>query len=410
MGKLLTGQQLRKIFDHYCPFDGEGNLRPVEERVTLCANNSNNWWQTRAFVQGAAQGDQSPMVIQFSYNANRKIGGAPTAIFIPEGVSYHANPVTTSARIMSDWLAMEVEAWGADFVAASLDHFNVPKFSLTTEYERAATPIEYEDNIDAALAYLRKQGLDTVAAEVGDDTFTAYSNYLRSVEYRNFRADFLDTVSIIQPAWGMIDTEGIPPVLDFIITKDITSGVRTDLNNNDMMLEAELGATGKSGDEIEYEEISDEQLAEFAHLAASFIAYTGAEGIAYDIGMKHSAKSGEKHPTDARKLEVVQRTIIEETGIYAPFAQHGGTGAADVPRSLIGKTNLNTCYLVAGTQARFNYMDEHADKVRAGDKSICGTDIETHIYLQGVYEEVVRRFEGTGSWQLGPELARILPE
>ena len=122
MGKLLTGKQLRSIFDYYCPFDEDGKLRPEDERVTLCANNSNNWWQTRAFVQAAAQGDQSPMVIQFSYNANRKIGGDPGAIFVPEGVSYHANPVTNSAQIMSDWLEMEVDAWGADFVAASLDH------------------------------------------------------------------------------------------------------------------------------------------------------------------------------------------------------------------------------------------------------------------------------------------------
>jgi len=410
MGKLLTGQQLRKIFNHYRPFDEDGNLRPVAERMTLVAANSNNWWETRAFVQAAAQGDQSPIIVQFSYNANRKIGGDPTTVFRPEEVDFWANPVTNGAEIMSRWIDMEAEAWGADFVAASLDHFKVPKFSPTTEYQRAATPIEYEDKIDAALAYLRKQELNTVAAEVDDDTFSAYSNYLRSIEYRNFRADFLDTVSIMQPAWGMIDTEGIPPVLDFIITKDITNGVRIDLNNNDMMLEAELGATGESGDEIGYEDLSDQQLAEFAHLAACFIAYTGAEGIAYDIGMKHSAKIDEKHKTDTRKLETVQRTIIEETGIYAPFAQHGGTGAADVPRSLIGKTNLNTCFLVAGTQARFEYMDEHADKVRAGDKKICGTDVETHVYLQGVYEEVVHRFEGTGSWQIGPELAQILSE
>jgi len=407
MGKLLTGQQLRKIFDHYCPFDEKGNLRSNDERVTLCANNSNNWWETRAFVQAAAQGDQSPMVIQFSYNANRKIGGDPTTIFRPDGVSFYANPVANGASIMADWLAMEADAWGADFVAASLDHFKVPKFSPTAQYERTATPIDYEAKIDDALAYLHKQGLDTVA-EVDDETFAAYSRYLRSVGYRNFRADFLDTVSIMQPAWGMIDTEGIPPVLDFVITKDIANGVRTDLNNNDMMLEAELGATGQSGDEVEYDEMSDEQLAEFAHLAASFIAYTGAEGIAYDIGMKHSAKINEKHKTDTHKLETVQRTIIQETGIYAPFAQHGGTGAADVPRSLIGKTNLNTCYIVAGTQARFQFMDEHADKVRAGDKKICGTDVETHVYLQSVYKEVVHRFEGTGSWQIGPELAQML--
>ncbi len=410
MGKLLTGRQLRSIFDYYCPFDEEGNLRPDAERVTLCANNSNNWWETRAFVQAAAQGDQSPMVIQFSYNANRKIGGDPTAIFVPEGVSYHANPVTNSAQIMSDWLEMEADAWGADFVAASLDHFNVPKFVPGKEYARAATPINYEEKLAAVLSYLRDKGLDSVASEVDDATFAAYANYLCSVDYLAFRADFLDTVRIIEPAWGMIDTEGIPYVLDFVITQDIASGVRFDLNNNDMMFEAELGATGTSGDQIEYEVLSDAALDEFAHLVASFIAYTGAEGIAYDIGMKHGAKSGEKHPTDVRKLEVVQRTTIEETGVYAPFAQHGGTGAADVPRSLIGKTNLNTCYLVAGTQARFAYMDERADLVRAGDKKICGTDIETHVYLQGLYDEVVRRFEGTGSWQIGPQVAAILAQ
>jgi len=265
MGKLLTGRQLRKIFDHYCPFDGDGNLRPAEERVTLVAANSNNWWETRAFVQAAAQGNQSPIIVQFSYNANRKIGGDPTTVFRPDGVSFYANPVTNGASIMANWLAMEVEAWGADFVAASLDHFKVPKFSPTAEYERAATPLDYEAKIDDALEYLRKQGLDAVAAEVDDNISAAYSRYLRSVEYLGFRADFLDTVSIMQPAWGMIDTEGIPPVLDFIITKDITNGVRIDLNNNDMMLEAELGATGESGDEIGYEDLSDEQLAEFAH-------------------------------------------------------------------------------------------------------------------------------------------------
>ncbi len=92
----------------------------------------------------------------------------------------------------------------------------------------------------------------------------------------------------------------------------------------------------------------------------------------------------------------------------APFAQHGGTGAADVPPSLIGKTNLNTCYLVAGTQARFEHMSASAEKVRAGEKKICGTDMETHIYLKGVYEETVRRYEGTGSWQIGPQLAEVL--
>ncbi len=408
MGKLLTGRQLRKIFDYYCPFDEAGTLRPVEERATLVANNSNNWWETRAFVQAAAQGDQSPVIVQFSYNSNTKVGGDPTTIFVPDGVSYYANPVINGAKAMADWIEMEADAWGADFVAISLDHFKVPKFAADADYEQAATPVNYEEKIEAAISYLRSKGLDKFAAEVDNTLFAAYSSYLRSVEYQCFRADFLDTVRTMHPAWGMIDTEGIAPVLDFIITQDITLGVRTDLNNNDMMLEAELGATGTSGDEVEYEAMSGAELDEFAHLAAAFVGYTGAEGVAYDIGMKHAAKAGEKHPTDANKLEVVQRTIIEETGVYAPFAQHGGTGAADVPRSLIGKTNLNTCYLVAGTQARFEYMSEHAEKVRAGDKKICGTNVETHIYLKGVYEEVLRRYEGTGSWQIGPQLAEVL--
>ncbi len=402
MGKLLTGRQLRAIFDHYCPFDEDGNLKPEDQRATLVAANSNNWWETRAFVQAAAQGEQSPIIIQFSHNSNRKIGGDPTGIFVPEGVRYCANSVVNGAKANAAWIAMEAEAWDADFVAVSLDHFKVPKFNASQDYDRRATPVNYEEKIDAAVAYLESKGL---ASMVEEFDVAVYLRYLTSVDYQQFRADFLDTVSVMQPAWGMIDTEGIPPVLDFIITQDIATGVCVDLNNNDMMLEAELGATGTSGDEIEYQPMSDDELAEFANLAAAFVAYTGAEGVAYDIGMKHAAKAGEKHPTDVRKLEVVQRPIIEQTGVYAAYAQHGGTGAADVPRSLVGKTNLNTCFLVAGSQARFEYFDANADKVRAGDKNICGTDVETHVYLQGLYESVVGRYENTGSYQIGPELA-----
>ena len=348
MGKLLAGRQLRAIFDHYCPFDENGNLKPENQRVTLVAANSNNWWETRAFVQAAAQGEQSPIIVQFSHNSNRKIGGDPTGIFVPNGVKYYANPVVNGAQANAEWIAMEAEAWGADFVAVSLDHFKVPKFDASKEYQRRATPVDYAAKVDGAVAYLQQKGL---AQMIEDFDAGAYLGYLNSVDYQQFRADFLDTVSVMQPAWGMIDTEGIPPVLDFIITQDIATGVRVDLANNDMMLEAELGATGTSGDEVEYKQMSDEELAEFANLTAAFIGYTGAEGVAYDIGMKHSAKSGEKHPTDVRKLEVVQHTIIEQTGIYAAYAQHGGTGAADVPRGLIGKTNLNTCFLVARKNA-----------------------------------------------------------
>jgi len=410
MGRLLTGRQLRTIFDHFCPFDQDNNLKSDDRQVTLLAANSNNWWLTRAIVQAAAWGDQSPVIVQFSHNSNRKIGGDPTAIFVPEGLGYHGNPVVNGARANADWIQMEAEAWDADFVAVSLDHFRVPKFKPDADYQRQAAPTNYSEEIDEAVAYLAELGLAEIAGEVDKATCQAYLNYLSSTEYHQFRSDFLDTVQVMSPAWGMIDTEGIAPVLDFVMTRDITRAVRTELANHDMMIEAELGATGTSGDQVEYQKMGEDELEQFARLAAAFIDYTGGEGIAYDIGMKHAAKEAEAFEPDCHKLETVQRTIIEQAGIYAPFAQHGGTGAAAVTRGLVGKTNVSTAFLVEGSQARHEHFSQHAEQVRAGDKNICGTDVETHVYLEAVYNSVIERFLTTGSYQRGPEVAGLLTD
>ncbi len=402
MGSLLKGRELRTIFDAMCPFDEDLNLKPEDERVTLLAANSNNWWETRAFVMLSAVNDQSPIIVQFSHNSNTKVGGRPDKVFTPEGIGYHGNAALYGAKANIDWIASEAETFGADLVAVSLDHFAVPEFDRDKEYKQRACPTGASDKVEQAWSFIEDAGLTDQVEEMTPELACKYEAYLSSEEYQAFVADFMGTVDIMEPAWGMIDTEGIPAVLDFAITRDIADAVRMGLGNTDMMLEAELGATGKSGDQVEYKELSDAELERFAALAAAFVDYTGAEGLAYDIGMKHAAKADETHPVDERKLEEVQRAIIEQTGVYAPFAQHGGTGSAGVAKGLVGKTNINTAFLVAGSQARYEHFDAVGDKVRTGDKSACGTGVETDVYLEAVYNEAFNRIEPTGSWQSGP--------
>jgi hypothetical protein len=130
--------------------------------------------------------------------------------------------------------------------------------------------------------------------------------------------------------------------------------------------------------------------------------------------MKHAARKGELHDPDAHKLEVVQRTVMLESGVYAPFAQHGGTGTASMPRGLIGKTNVNTAMLVMGTNARFDFFLDNWRGVRNGDKGPCGTDVENKVYLRAVYDEAKRRMLGVGTrgalgtYQTGAELRKLL--
>ncbi len=408
MGKLLDGRQLRKIFDGFVPFEGADlALKPQDEQVTILAANSNNWMTTRALIMAAATGEQSPIIIQFSYNSNVKIGGDASTIWTPAGLKNHGNAVVNGAKANADWVAMEADNWGADYVAVSLDHFKVPKYSADKTYAACATPFDYGAQIRFAQEFMAAKGLDA-AANITEEEFNSYVAYMNSVEYQGFRADFMNTVDLMDPAWGMIDTEGIPFVLDFAVTRDFAIGVREGLGNSHMMLEAELGATGTSGDGIGYVPMRGADLEEFAHLAAAFVAFTGAEGMAYDIGMKHSALAAEKHPADEEKMEAVQRQVIAETGIYAAYAQHGGTGAAAVAKGLVGKTNVNTAFLVAGSCARADWFNQDIDKVKGGDKKICGTNVETHVYVEAIYNSAVERYATTGSWQTGPKVAEFL--
>jgi len=414
MSTLLDGRELQKVFRHFCPFYEDGRLKPEEERGTLLAANTNNFEESRAFVQLAAEGDQSPLIVQFSLNANRKFGGGPSSVFTPPGVTYHGDPAVRGARIGVLWMQELVDTYGADFVAISLDHFTVPDFVPAKQYEPAdATREAYRKRVEDAAEFLAQKGFQE-EADLMRTEVESYLNYLTSQAYQRFRYHFLKSVEVMNPAWGMIDTEDIPPALNFVITRDIVDGVRKELGNAEMILEAELGATGQSGDEAGYVAMRGKELEHFAQLVASFISYTGGEGLAYDIGMKHAARAGELHEPDVHKLEVVQRTVMLESGVYAPFAQHGGTGTAAIPRGLIGKTNVNTAMLVTGTNARFDFFLDNWRGIRAGAKKPCGTDVENRVYLRAVYEEARRRMLGTevrgglGTYQTGTHLRKLL--
>lgn len=414
MSTLLNGRELQKVFGHFCPFYKDGRLKPEEERGTILAANSNNYWESVAFVQLAAQGEQSPLIVQFSLHANQKIGADPRDLFTADGVTYQGDSAVRGAKINAFQMRELVDAYGADFVAISLDHFTVPDFIPGKVYEPAEGSREaYRKRIEDAAEFLARKGFQEEADLMGAEV-ESYLDYLTSKEYQQFRYHFLKSVEVMDPAWGMIDTEDIPPALNFVITRDIVEGVRKELSNTEMILEAELGATGQSGDEAGYVPMRGEELEHFAQLVASFISYTGGEGLAYDIGMKHAARRGELHEPDVYKLEVVERTVLLETGVYAPFAQHGGTGTAAIPRGLIGKTNVNTAMLVMGTNARLDFFLDNWRGIRSGAKKPCGTDVETRVYLRAVYEEARRRMLGTeirgglGTYQTGPQLQKVL--
>jgi fructose/tagatose bisphosphate aldolase len=412
MGNLLTGRQLKACFKTFCPFEEDGALKPQEERVTILASNLNPPadLEGRSFAMAAAQGKQSPMIIQLSYNSMNLSGGKESHFEPPEGVSRQPFPYPASdgAELQVEALEHLVSQYGAKYIAVSLDHFHVPKFdeeSLSNQPSKKGLTSELaEARINDALDYMEpvfgKEKLD-------EKTLRAYVNFLTSSEYAEFKRDFVNVVAAVSPAWGMIDTEKLPPVLDFVVTREISDAIRKDLGNQDILLEAEFGATGKSGQELGYVKLKGKALEAFADQVVAFIKYSGADGIAYPIGMAHAAKIAEKHEPDVARLETVQKKLFLETGDYIPFAQHGGTGAARVECGLVGKDNINTNYLVAGANALADHFEANAKAVRAGDKKVCGTVIHD-LMVRAVYEATIAKLKETGSYQKGPMLSSII--
>jgi len=407
---LLTGTELRQIFALTSPFAASGQLKPEEERVTLLAANANFplELQFRAFAMAAAMGDCSPIIVQISQNSAEAAAGDPGKVLPLKGVQ-HYSPDTTvvlGAQLAAAQLARYAREYNAPYVALSLDHFKVPSFPQDI--------LPQTESLDYALAEAKVQhALDHMLPVFGDEalldaaTRELYCHYLLSPAYVRFKRDFARIVELVRPAWGMIDTEHLPPALDFVVTRDICDTVRHIVGNKEIIIEAEFGATGTSGQALDYKPLRGRELEHFAAQVVSFIQYTGADAIAYPIGMEHAAKKDKRHEPDIERIEVVQAALYNALGRYIPFAQHGGSGAAKIARGLVGKNNVNTHFLVDGSLAVGEYAVAHIAAIRAGDKKYCGPAIFTQ-YMQAVAAAALGKLGETGSLNLGRQLKEHL--
>jgi len=249
---LISGRRFKAILDHFSPFAADGRLKPEAERVTLLAANANpplELWG-RAFIMAAAVGAGTPLILQLSYNALAMAGGNPKSVPTPEGVTPHfeLSAATEGAAMAHLLLEGFARLYRAPAVGLSLDHFQVPAY-------REGGNVRHVDPYLLAVAAARiedaRRGmLETFGVvNLDEGTRNSYLAYLTSPEYQAFKRDFLNVVATTRPAWAMIDTEKLPPVLDFVVTREITEAVRRDLGNHDVIIEAEFGATGQSGED-----------------------------------------------------------------------------------------------------------------------------------------------------------------
>lgn len=409
---LLTGAQLRKVFDLACPFTEQGTLRPENERVTLLAANANYPFelQARAFAMASAAGKGSPIIVQLSHNSAETAAGDPGKIPPLTGVNHYSpdTNVVLGARLAAEQISLYAQQYNAPYLAISLDHFKVPGFDpgklhALPRHDKGLSRRVAEARIWHAVEHMYPVFGNEVSLD--DNTLNLYSLYMTSEEYLKFKRDFVRIVELVRPAWGMIDTEQLPPVLDFVVTRDITDTVRHTLGNHEIMIEAEFGATGTSGQVLDYRKLTGDDLQLFADKVAAFIKYTGADAIAYPIGMEHAAKKDQRHEPDMERLKVVQTTLYRTLGRYIPFAQHGGTGAAKVARGLVGKNNVNTHFLVSGALAIGEYSVKNIEGMRAGDKKYCGPGL-FNSYLHAVANAALFKLEEAGSLNMGELLKK----
>ena len=411
--RLRNGTELRKVFDHICPFDGKGRLKPEGERRTLLASNANLPLeiQEKAFVMASVQGEGSPQMVQVSYNAAMIAANEPSKIKLLEGTKTKLlhRPTAVGAKRAAEMLAWFVEDFGAPCIFLTLDHFTAPAFKSKDCSEphgsSGLTPAHARAILEEAMAAMRPAF--AAEAAVSREEFQAFVNYLVGDAFGEYRRDFLAAVELSRPAWAMIDTGNLPVVLNFATSKEIAHAVRADFDNQDVMIEAELSATGSSGDEEAYEALGKKELEAFIARTVLFATFTQADGIAYEIGMKHAAKQDEKHEPDVAKLEATQRALLLEVGRYIPFAQHGGTGAAKLARGLVGKNNINTQYLVDGANFLADHVERSVAGIRAGDKSPCGTGVYNGMVIPQA-KRCVEKLKETGTYGIVPELLKVI--
>lgn len=390
---LLDGRGLRQVFAWQNPFRDVAAERSEEaaDRVTVLGANANFPFelQVRAFCRAAAEGRGSPLVIQFSHNALKVVG-------------QDSRSAVSGARLAGAVLRHWVEESGARFVAVALDHYRVPAYPGAGEEDRGRAVRTARAAVDDALEACR-----SVLGTVSDRELQSYVDYLSSPAYAGFKREFAAVVMSLEPAWAMVDTEKLPPVLNCALTRDVIELLRGPLGLGETMVEAEYGATGSAGEAVDYRVLRGEELARFAEEVASFVAYTGADGISYPIGMGHGARRAERHEPDEERLRAVQSRIREVTGRYVPFAQHGGTGAARLVRGLVGKNNVNTHFLVAAANRMADWIQADLEGIRAGVKSACGTDLYAAV-SEAVRKATVEKLREAGTLGTAPELEAFL--
>jgi len=395
---LLDATTLRQVFAWQNPFrqgpaaSEAGGKGEAAEAVSILAANANFpvEIEVRAFCRSAADWPGSPLIVQISHNALKVIG------------SREGSPAVSGARLSRFVIEHTLEESGARYVASALDHFKVPAYPGDSGEGSSRAVRVARAGVDDA--YEAARG---VVGTVSDRDLEAYVVYLSSPAYADFKREFADVLGALAPAWAMIDTERLPAVLDFALTRDVVDFTRRGLGYGEMMLEVEYGATGVAGQDRDYEAARGEALTRFAEEVACFVAYTGADGIAYPIGMEHGAPTGEKHEPDVERLASVQRRILQVTGRYVPFAQHGGTGAARVARGLVGKNNVNTGFLVAAANVIADRALADVDRIRAGVKEACGTGLYTAA-VEAVRETTVEKLKEAGTFGVAPEIDAFL--
>lgn len=382
MSTLLGGRELRTVFEWQNPF------RDQAHRVTVLAANANFplELEIKAFCRAAADWPGSPLIIQISHNALKKVGGTDPSAAI------------RGAELAAVVLAQGTAETGARHVAAALDHFRVPRYPGDGGEGSSRAVRLARATVDDALEAARG-----VIGSISEPELESYVRYLSSPAYTAFKRELAAVMTALHPAWAMVDTERLPPVLDFALTRDSVEFIRRGLGFTETMIEVEYGATGSSGQALEYTALAGDDLAHFADEVAAFVAYTGADGISYPIGMEHAAPLGSRHEPDEPRLEAVQTRIYQVTGRYVPFAQHGGTGAARLVRGLVGKNNVNTHFLVTAANRLADWVEARVSGIRSGEKDACGVE----LYLdaaEAVREATVAKLKEAGTFGVVPDL------
>jgi fructose/tagatose bisphosphate aldolase len=268
---------------------------------------------------------------------------------------------------------------------------------------------------------LLEDAVDSAGLKVSKEEFAAYANYLTGDEFGEYARDFFGSVSMGKPAWAMVDTGDTPAAVNLASTKWIIDNVRTALDMNDVIIEAEFSATGSSGQEEEYAywpgkdapkgaaTMSDREIEEFMKRITTFVKTTNADAIAYEVGSKHAAKAGESFVIDVGKLKAVQTALKALMGRHIPYAGHGGTGF-DWQPDLIGpvfKRNINTQHLYAGTMSQVRWVDKYRAGIESRDKDAIGRGRKL-AEVHAAAESAIELLKGCQSWQRGPEVRKVL--